>query len=348
MIVNDPGTSSLPTNLSATVFSGVLLVVAYSVADVLVRTNRKRRLMGEAARHDGQAGYVRTLLSVLELSVVAWTVVPIALLATLQAMVSQGLFTGGNSVDQLSAVTFAGIALLLVRNRLAGLVSDWALRMDARFLRSNLRALHAAATVVILVAISILGALAIEVPSNNAIKSLPARYFLLEVAIILLVVVTAYFLSLGHGAGPAVVAVSCLVIGVAEYFVILFRNSAITFSDLHALGTAAEVSSGYTFTLTDDVMVATTYSMVAYVLAGYLVPWAPARRDVPWWRRRSTKNLTAAAVACAATLALVLVPNYRTAFGVNISYWDSVGSYKQYGFLPSFVMGVREAQIRRP
>lgn len=50
----------------------------------------------------------------------------------------------------------------------------------------------------------------------------------------------------------------------------------------------------------------------------------------------------------AATLALVLVPNYRTAFGVNISYWDSVGSYKQYGFLPSFVMGVREAQIRRP
>ena len=108
------------------------------------------------------------------------------------------------------------------------------------------------------------------------------------------------------------------------------------------------MSSGYTFTLTDDVMVAATYAMVAYVLSGYLVPWAPARRDVPWWRRRSTTNLTAAAVACAATLALVLVPNYRTAFGVNISYWDSVGSYKQYGFLPSFVMGVREAQIRRP
>ena len=373
MIANDPGTSSLPTSLSATVFSGVLLVVSYAVVDVLVRTNRKRRLMGEAALHDGQAGYVRTLLSVLEPSVVAWTVVPIALLATLQAMVSQGLFTGGNSIDRLRAVTFAGIALLLVRNRLAELASACASRMDARsaaekdadasdedalrrldgagavrFLRSNLRALHAGATVVILVAISILGALAIELPSNNAIKSLPARYFLLEVAIVLLVVVTAYFLSLGHGTGPAVVVVACLVIGIAEYFVILFRNSAITFSDLHALGTAAEVSSGYTFTLTDDVMVAATYAMVAYVLSGYLVPWAPARRDVPWWRRRSTTNLAAAAVACAATLALVLVPNYRTAFGVNISYWDSVGSYKQYGFLPSFVMGVREAQIRRP
>ena len=208
MIANDPGTSSLPTSLSATVFSGVLLVVSYAVVDVLVRTNRKRRLMGEAALHDGQAGYVRTLLSVLEPSVVAWTVVPIALLATLQAMVSQGLFTGGNSIDRLRAVTFAGIALLLVRNRLAELASACASRMDARsaaekdadasdedalrrldgagavrFLRSNLRALHAGATVVILVAISILGALAIELPSNNAIKSLPARYFLLEVAI---------------------------------------------------------------------------------------------------------------------------------------------------------------------
>ena len=119
MIANDPGTSSLPTNLSATVFSGVLLVVTYAVADVLVRTNRKRRLMGEAALHDGQAGYVRTLLSVLEPSVVAWTV-------------SQGLFTGGNSIDRLRAVTFAGIALLLVRNRLAELASACASRMDAR------------------------------------------------------------------------------------------------------------------------------------------------------------------------------------------------------------------------
>ena len=63
---------------------------------------------------------------------VAWTVVPIALLATLQSMVSQGLFTGGNSVDRLSAVTFAGIALLLVRNWLAALAAARAARTDAR------------------------------------------------------------------------------------------------------------------------------------------------------------------------------------------------------------------------
>lgn len=375
MIANEPGTPSLPGNLTATVFSSVVLVIAYSVADVLVRTNRKRRLMGDAALADGQAGYVRTLLSVLEPSVVAWTVVPVALLVTLQTMASEGLFTGGNSIYRLCDVTVVGVVLLLVRNRLAALAAAWvpgtaprsagmkdddALGGPARTsggpdarrrLRSNLRALHAVATVVILAAISILGALAMEVPSNDKIESLAARYFLLEVAIILLVVVTAYFLSLGHGVGPAAVAIACLLIGVAEYFVIMFRNSAITFSDLHALGTAAEVSSGYTFTLDDDVMVAATYAMVAYVLAGYLMPWAlwkPARRGVAWWRRRGAMNLAAGAVTCAAALALVLVPNYRTAFGMDISYWDSVSSYKQYGFLPSFVMGVREAQIRRP
>ena len=155
-----------------------------------------------------------------------------------------------------------------------------------------------------------------------------------------------------------------LFVGIAQYFVFLFKDANITPADLQAIGTAAEVSGGYVYVITPAVVRAVAFAAAGIACAAYLMPPAsqalpqgghapahaePARREgaraclahaasVPAVRR------TMLGLASALALALfVTVPGYGADFGVSLNHWNSLYSTSLQGFFPCFV---KEFQAR--
>ncbi|MGO5362974.1 LTA synthase family protein [Collinsella bouchesdurhonensis] len=95
---------------------------------------------------------------------------------------------------------------------------------------------------------------ALEVAWNSNVDLLPWSSVAFSVTFIAAFMVVAYFAFLRRGAGPALVAVVCTGVGVAQSFICTFKGAAILPSDLLALGTAAAVSAGYDYVLTPPML----------------------------------------------------------------------------------------------
>lgn len=91
---------------------------------------------------------------------------------------------------------------------------------------------------------------ALKVAWNNSVDLLPWSSVTFSVALIAAFMAVAYFAFLRRGAGPALAAVACADVGIAQSFICAFKGVAILPSDLLALGTAAAVSAGYDYVLT--------------------------------------------------------------------------------------------------
>ena len=82
----------------------------------------------------------------------------------------------------------------------------------------------------------------------------------------------AYFAFLHRGAGPALAAVACAGVGIAQSFICAFKGVAILPSDLLALGTAAAVSAGYDYVLTPAMLDALGLLCIALAMLSLIRP----------------------------------------------------------------------------
>lgn len=210
---------------------------------------------------------------------------------------------------------------------------------------------HAGLTAALLVTASLLADFALEVPFNDWIGgqapfALIPFSMLLEVGLVLLASLALYFLGQGHGALPALVVPVAYLIGLAEYFVQIFKSAAILPSDVLSVGTAAAVSGGYDYTLLDAPVKGLCYALLA--LACYALV-RPGRRHGHEGRpARLALNLALALAMAGGLYAALVAPSYAGDLGLKIEYWYSMDSYRRQGFLPSFVTVAQDLPIRRP
>ena len=87
---------------------------------------------------------------------------------------------------------------------------------------------------------------------------------LLEWALIAFAMLGLFFLFQRRCGGAVVLAVALYVLGLAEYFVILFKSMPISPGDLTALSTAAAVAgTGFTYTITSFCMLSLAFTVIA-------------------------------------------------------------------------------------
>lgn len=279
----------------------------------------------------------------LPASTVAWWVLPLATSAFVLVWCARGLLTCQPQDLALFCLACIGAsALMLWREPLLNRIEKNTCPRD--------RAIVAAKNVVCLAAATALAALALETPWNAMVWQLPALSVALELALVGLVVVGGYFLAQGHGAGGLAGVVAATGIGLAQYFVALFKGAAILPSDVLGLGTAVAVSQNYTYTLSGTALGAITLAVCAGAVLS-LARRLPAHKATSRKHRALPALLrSAAGVLClVGCVALFVCPSYRNTFGIYISdYWWALNCYSQTGFLPTFASAVQDLPIAVP
>ena len=187
---------------------------------------------------------------------------------------------------------------------------------------------------------------ALEVPWNDSLENIAPEHVAIELTLIMIVAFIAYFLCQRRAVGPAIVFAVCMGVGIAEHFIFEFRRAAILPMDILALGTAAEVSDQYVFILSTDDVRALIYGGLALLMASFIRPnrTTSVKRfvtDLCW-------NLPLALAFALALSWWIAVPDYREDFSLDMSYWNTEGSYKKQGFLPSFMLAVEDLPIAVP
>jgi hypothetical protein len=147
--------------------------------------------------------------------------------------------------------------------------------------------------------------------------------------LLLLLVTNLIFISLFHRLRPAMILSSSLflVLGIANYFVHLFRGYGIVYADLFAMSTAGEVAGNYKYTL--------NYHFFAGLLLGislFVICLIAPRRQGRYWRKRS---ILGSIGGFALSALLLLWIGFGSAFWEQVSslMWDQSIGMAKYGYL---------------
>ncbi len=194
---------------------------------------------------------------------------------------------------------------------------------------------------------SLLGMLMIEVPWSWAVGLYGPTYWWLE--LILVGLLTLFFYLVGRRRGSLTLPAwaFCAFVGVAQYFVRKFKNSAIMPNDILAINTALAVSDQYTYSIDPRAVVGVVVVLAGFCVLSLLHPsWSVVEGDSA--RGHVGKDAGCGLAAAALCAALVLVPNYMEVFQVQIMYWYSINFYEKQGFLPTFIAVWQDMPIHKP
>lgn len=171
-------------------------------------------------------------------------------------------------------------------------------------------------------------------------------FFGVTALLLLSVEVFLYFLGQRTGVLVCLVPIVAFGFGAAQYFVLAFKGTVVLPSDLLVLGTAVEVSSGYTFVLTQRIVygicsVAACICMLSFVMPG---------------RSLSVKGryLDAALnVSLACVLGLSFSTLYRNikiedVLNAPPNRWMPIDTYKKEGFTLGFMSMMQDLAIPVP
>ena len=206
---------------------------------------------------------------------------------------------------------------------------------------------RAACRIGALVLVCVLGVCAVELPWNELFFQMPPGYFCLNLALVGLFVVGLYFLGQQHAPAVWLGVFVCLLLGLAEYFVLQFKGSVILPADVLGAQTAAAVSMNYAYVVDSRALADIMCAWTACHIALFAVPFAHPKRLQKTWLRVVVNVLVA--IACFSGLAaLVTVPDYKDAWGISTGDWFSKESYRTYGFIPSFVSAAQNMSVEPP
>ncbi|MBM6867665.1 LTA synthase family protein [Collinsella tanakaei] len=204
-----------------------------------------------------------------------------------------------------------------------------------------------ATTIVLLLIATVCSVLALELPSNHDLTWIYPPCLLLEIFLVGGLLAGLFFLFGRRGVASGILAFALFFIGIAEYFVILFKSMPISPGDLSALSTAAAVAgSGYTYTLSAFCLYGLAFCAIALLsceAAGCLRP-ARALRS----RRSLIINLVVGIALIGAVGAHAALIDYYNTLGITIYTWRPLESYYRQGFLPAFISGAQTINPPKP
>ena len=192
----------------------------------------------------------------------------------------------------------------------------------------------------------IFATLALEIPSNHNLLWMYPLCLLLEVVLVASAVAGMFYLAQRRAGLAALLSFAFFAIGIAEYFVVLFKSQPIQPGDLTAIATAAAVGGGYTFTLSCYCLYGMMFLALSWLTLAYAVVLAPE----PSQRTRKSRliNLVVGALCLAFIVCHVTVIDYYNFLRIQVYTWRPLESYYRQGFLPSFISSAQTIQPRKP
>ena len=165
---------------------------------------------------------------------------------------------------------------------------------------------------------------------NHLILEMEPQGLVLCLILSALLEVIALSLCGGNVGILCVLYIASFLCGTINYFVETFRWSPVTFADIKAVRTAADVASGYHPVLESKgqivliVMVGTCFLAFALIRGGVgCVQRIPGRR--------------VGVALLAVGILFVSCVDFRSSLDVDLTRWNPVEGYCAYGFLPSFI-----------
>lgn len=280
-----------------------------------------------------KAGSVRWLPESPKRSSWAWSIFFAVLLAFFVCYSAAGLVEADVPSSIVGALALAACAL----------VELWNDRIRA-FFASLARPLPALVEAVILLVGAYLAFVAIELPSNPYMTGFWWEGLVFEVAIILIVMTVLHFLFQRSGLGAAIAAVLFEIAGLAEYFVVTFKDAPIMASDILALGTAATVAGGYTYSLSSNAIL--SVALIGAVVV--IVSLTPAPRRSERRGRAVAANLGVSVALVAACAVGYSTIDFARDFNIIFNAWIPLTSYYREGFVSSFVTQVQSFRPTKP
>ena len=202
-------------------------------------------------------------------------------------------------------------------------------------------------TSIMLLLAGVFATLGLEFSSNHDLTWMYPLCLLLEWALIAFAMLGLFFLFQRHCGGAVVLAVALYVLGLAEYFVILFKSMPISPGDLTALSTAAAVAgTGFTYTITSFCMLSLAFTVIAIQICTLAAQVAPKRQKGSW--RGLVLNLLIAIVCLGGIAAHTTLLDYYHTLYIQVYSWRPLESYYRQGFLPSFISGAQTIKPSKP
>ena len=309
---------------------------------------------------------------------IGWMLPPVAALALLALWKRNGLVNAPDS-DLLRAQVTLALCVLAAASRhpLFSLVERLAtvrpwLPSVARFVRdAALLALAIACATV-----------ALEFTWNAQAAEVSREFVEMEVRVIGVALLSLYFLGQRRGWAPALGVAALGLCGLAQYFVALFRGTAILPADVLAFGTALSVAGGYAYELDANALHGLTTALVGIAacslmgsrrLGWFATTWARARqalamqasggrtrpRDGACTRAtnrpsplatlgRLATNLACAALCLSTLWSATVGADYATRLGAHVDAWSPLVSYARQGLLTSFLTSLQHMRIPMP
>ncbi len=284
--------------------------------------------------------------AICHVSTILWLVPFIALAALFIFLARQNLLIcSTEALNQVVKVICAGVLIALFREPILNALDGLGRSKDARTHLAGL-VIELLRAIVALAICTICAVVAIETPWNEGALSVSAEHILIDVAFIGSVMVIAYFLGQRRGVMPAIWLVALFALGIGQAFVAEFRGAALLPTDLLALSTAAEVSAGYTYTVTNPMLTAASALGVGLIACCLIRPATPAPSRVRIIRPIANIAL---GILCLATLQNAFSDIDLTKdYGINTDVWNPISSYRADGMVPHFLSMVQHMAIDMP
>ena len=177
--------------------------------------------------------------------------------------------------------------------------------------------------------------------THNPWETMSFGAFMLNLPFYYLFLLLFFFLTGSLRAALRIESIFSLMIGLANYFVILFRSTPILPWDLYSVGVASTVASNYTYSITWQVM---------YVLFAFVPLFLLESRITLEWKQRKIRLLSLIpwGVCAAAYLQVMWIPNLEDYFDIDNTLFTPGYMYRTNGFMTAFLMDTRYLSVPAP
>ena len=181
----------------------------------------------------------------------------------------------------------------------------------------------------------------LEWPYNDRLFAMAPAMVWLNLAVLGAALLSWWFVCQRRSGAIIAFTAVCLGFGLADYFVCQFKEQTILPADLLAIGTAAQVSAGYTYVLMGHAVTA----ICAFTVLAALLPLLPSPRLS---RMKVAVNLIAGLGIAALLVGWYNTHDLQKDYGVKVDVWSTRDSYETFGTVPSFLQRMQEVEPRVP
>ena len=187
---------------------------------------------------------------------------------------------------------------------------------------------------------------ALDILWNDAFLSVQFDFALMGIVALFVIYLFLYSLGQGTSVGVILGVLFFTVIGIAQYFVVLYKGSPILPSDIFALGTAAAVSGGYDLIITKDVLWLLVACAIVIFLMEFITPVVEfsGKRCAP----AIAANVVCALVVGGSAAGFLGRVDLAETFGTDKAIWQPLVAYKTQSFMPSFLTLAQQMRLQPP